>query len=83
MAYTIFLIKYIEVFDKIAPVKNKKIKRNFREWFDSEISEKLLIRDKFFQKHKRSQLHGGKKIYKTARCNALNFVKMKKKFFRK
>ena len=41
MAYTIFIIKLIEVFDKTAPVNKKRIKRNSREWFDSEILEKL------------------------------------------
>ena len=36
----------MEIIDKVAPVENKKIKINSQEWFDSEISEKLIIRDK-------------------------------------
>ena len=39
-AYSNFIQKLIEFIDKVAPVKNKRIKRNSQEWFDSEISEK-------------------------------------------
>ena len=54
----------MEVIDKVAPVKNKRIKRNYQEWFDSEISEKLIIRDKLFKKYKKSRLHVDKEVYK-------------------
>ena len=49
-AYSNFIQKLMEVIDKVVPVKNKRIKRNSQEWFDSEISEKLIIRDKLFKK---------------------------------
>ena len=52
-AYPNLIQKLIEVIDKVASVKSKKIKRNSREWFDSEISEKLIIQDKLFKKHKK------------------------------
>ena len=52
-AYLNFIQKLMEVIDKVAPVKNKRIKRNSQKWFDSEISEKLIIRDKFFKKYKK------------------------------
>ena len=39
----------MEVIDKVVPTKNEVIKRNSQEWFDSEISEKLIIRDKLFK----------------------------------
>ena len=55
--YSNFIRKLIEVIDKRAPVKNKIIKRNSQEWFDSEIPEKLIIRDKHFKKYKKSRLH--------------------------
>ena len=38
----------MEVFDKVAPFKNQIIKRNYQEWFDSQISEGLIIWDKLF-----------------------------------
>ena len=44
-AYSNFNQKLMEVIDKVAPVK-----RNSREWFDSKISEKLIIPDKLFKK---------------------------------
>ena len=56
----------MEVIDKVVPVKSKRIKRNFQEWFDSEISEKLIIRDKLFNKYKKTRLHADIEIYKSA-----------------
>ena len=56
-AYSSFIQNLMEVIDKVAPVKSKRIKRNSQEWFDSEISEKLIIRDKLFKKYKKTRLH--------------------------
>ena len=53
-AYSNFIQKLTEVIGKVAPVKNKIIKRNSQEWFDSEISEKLIIWDKLFKKYKKN-----------------------------
>ena len=69
----------MEVIDKVAPVKNKRIKRNYQEWFDSEISEKLIIRDKLFKKYKKSRLHVDKEIYKRLRYSAENLIAKKNK----
>ena len=52
-AYSNFTQKLMEVISKVAPVEYKTIKRNFQEWFDSEISEKLIIWDKIFKKYKK------------------------------
>ena len=38
----------MKVIKKVAPNQNKTIKRNSREWCDSEISEKLITWDKPF-----------------------------------
>ena len=43
----------MEVIDKVAQVKNKRIKKNSQEWFDSQISENLIIWDKLFKKYKK------------------------------
>ena len=59
-----FIQKLMEVIDKVVPVKNKRMKRNSKEWFDREISEKLIIRDKLFKKYKKARLHVDKEIYK-------------------
>ena len=52
-AYSSFIQKLREVIDKVAPVKNKRIKRNSQEWFDSKVSEKLIMWDKLFRNTKR------------------------------
>ena len=44
------------VTDKIAPYRNKIIKRNTQKWFDSEVLEKLNVRGKLFKKLKKSRL---------------------------
>ena len=38
-AYSSFIQKLREVIDKVAPVKNKRIKRNSQEWFDSRFQK--------------------------------------------
>ena len=43
----------MEVIDQVEPVKNKRINRNFQQWFNSEIAEKLIIWDKLFKKYKK------------------------------
>ena len=78
-AYSKFIQKLMEVIDKVSPIKNKRIKRNSQEWFDSEISEKLIIRDKFFKKYKKTRLHVDKQIYKRARYSVQNLIVKKKK----
>ena len=64
----------MEVIDKVAPAKSKIIKRNSQEWFDSEISEKLIIRDKLFNKYKKTRLHLDKDIYKRAQYSVQNLI---------
>ena len=62
--YSNFIQKIMEVIDKVAPIKDQRIKRNSQESFDSEISENLTMRDKLFKKE----------IYKTAQCNVENVI---------
>ena len=56
-AYSNLIQKLTEIIDKVALVKSKRIKKNSQEWFDSEISEKLIIWDKLFKKYKKTRLH--------------------------
>ena len=65
-AYSNFIHKLMEVTDKVAPVKSKRIKRNSQEWFDSEISEK-------------TRSHADKAICKRAQHSVQNFIAKKKK----
>ena len=43
------------VIDKVAPAKNKRVKGNSQEWFNSEVSKRLVIREKLFKKFKSSK----------------------------
>ena len=80
-AYSNFIKKLMEVIDKVEPVKNKRIKRNSQQWFNSEIAEKLIIWDKRFKKYKKTRLHVDKEIYKRARYSVQNLIAKKKKEF--
>ena len=54
----------MEVIDKVASVKNKRIKRNSQDWFGRVILGKLIIQDKLFMKYKKTRLLVQKEIYK-------------------
>ena len=78
-AYNNFFQKMIEVVNNIAPLKTARIKNKSNEWFDSEIAEKLSIRDQLFKKSKSSRLNIDWEIYKEARNEVQRTIKLKKK----
>ena len=45
-AYDDFIQKIMVAIDKVAPIKERKIKHNSQEWFDGEISKAIKNRDK-------------------------------------
>ena len=66
-AYDDFIQKIMVAIDKVAPIKERRIKHNSQEWFDGEISEAIKNRDKLLKKLKRSRLHINKELYNAAR----------------
>ena len=80
-AYSNFILKLMEVIDKVAPVKNKRIKRNSQDWFGRVILGKLIIQDKLFMKHKKTRLLVQKEIYKRARYSVQNLITKNKYSF--
>ena len=62
-----FIQKIMVAIDKVAPIKERRIKHNSQEWFDGEISEAIKNRDKLLKKFKRSRLHIDKELYNAAR----------------
>ena len=46
----------MDVIDKVAPIKERRIKKNCQEWFDGEIVDEIKNRDKLFKKLKKSKL---------------------------
>ena len=49
-AYDDFIQKTMVAIDKVAPIKERRIKHNSQEWFDNEISEAIKNRDKLLKK---------------------------------
>ena len=80
-AYTDFIDKLVSVINKIAPIKTIRAKNHTEEWFDGEVSENILIRDKLFKKYKKSRLHVDKEIFNAARNKVQNLITKKKRMF--
>jgi len=43
----------MSVIDKIAPLKQIRLKTNTKPWFDGEILERIRVRDKLRKKYKK------------------------------
>ena len=65
--YNDIIQKVTSVIDKVAAIKERRIKQNFQEWFDGEIAGEVKNCDKLFKKFKKSKLHIDKDIYHAAR----------------
>ena len=39
--------------DKVAPIKERRVKQNSQEWSDGEIAKEIKNRDKLFKKFKK------------------------------
>ena len=78
-AYDDFLQKIMVAIDKVAPIKERRIKHNSQEWFDGEISEAIKNRDKLLKKFKKSRLHIAKELYNAARYKVHKLIFNKKK----
>ena len=46
----------MNVIDKVAPLKERRVKQNSQEWFDGEIADEIKNCDKLFRKFKKSKL---------------------------
>ena len=62
-AYDDFIQKIMVGIDKVAPIKERRIKHNSQERFDGEISEAIKNCDKLLKKFKKSRLHIDKELY--------------------
>ena len=77
-AYNDFIQKITSVIDKVAPIKERRVKQNSQEWFDGEIADEIKNRDKLFKKFKKSKLHIDKDIYRAARYKVWKIIFNKK-----
>ena len=78
-AYDDFIQKIMVAIDKVAPIKERRIKQNSKESFDGEISAAIKDRDKLLKKFKRSRLHIDKKLYNAARYKVQKLIFNKEK----
>ena len=74
-AYSDFVDKLMSVIDKIAPIKEIRVKGNSKPWFDGDISERIKIRDKLKKKYKKSGLQIDFENFKNAQKQSSNLIK--------
>ena len=77
-AYADISSKLIGVIDSIAPLKQIRLKTNTKPWFDSEVLEKIRIRDKLRKNSKKSGLQIDFDLFKNAQKLAKKITKSKK-----
>ena len=80
-AYSDFITTITKIIDKIAPIREIRIKNNTAKWIDEEILEGIRNRDKLFTKFKNSKKNIDNLNYKKARNKLQNIIKSKKKNF--
>ena len=56
----------MSIIDKVAPIKERRVKQNSQEWFNEKITNKIKNRNKLFKKFKKSKSHIDKDIYNAA-----------------
>ena len=78
-AYSHFLQLIISVIDKLAPLKEIRVRNNTQEWMDEEVLEGIRIRDKLLSKFKRTKTHTDHVNFRKARNHVLSLIKKKKK----
>ena len=71
----------MEVIDKVAPLKERRVKQNSQEWFDGEIADEIKNRDKLFRKFKKSKLQIDKDIYNVTRYKLQKMIINKNRAF--
>ena len=67
--------------DKIVLSKSQQVNGNTQKWTDSEVFEKLNLRNKPFKKFKKSSLRIDKELYKKSKYDTLKLVASKEQAF--
>jgi len=79
--YENFVIQISKIFDEVAPFRKIRVKNNTAEWFDDEILQKIITRDKLHRKYKISRLEGDGIQFRLARNKVHTLVNKKKENF--
>ena len=80
-AYSDFIGKVSLTIDKIAPMKEIRIRNSSKKWFDEEILEEIEKRDKLLAKFKKSRQPSDSQNYKIAHNKVQGMIKKKQKNF--
>jgi len=81
-AYSDFCNKVLQIIDKIAPIRESRVRNSTQAWFDGEIRDKIALRDNLFKKFKKNNLQINHDIYREARIKTNNAICGRKvKFF--
>ena len=78
-AFVDFSDKLMQAVDAIAPYREFRVKGHTEDWFDGEIMERIINRDKLLKKYKKSKLEVDHKIYSEAKLIVSTLIKHKKK----
>ena len=78
-AYSHFLQLITSVIDKLAPLKEIRVRNNTQEWMDEEVLEGIRIRDKLLSKFKKTKTHTDHVNFRKARNRVLSLIRKKKK----
>ena len=70
----------MSVIDRVAPMKEKRVKQNSQEWFDGVIANEIKNRDRLL---KTKITHTDKDIYNAARYKLHKMIINKKEHFLK
>ena len=65
--------------NKIAPFKEIRTKNYYHDWFDEEILDTIILRDKRLKKDKVSRLNIDEQLYKEGNINVHELIKNKKR----
>ena len=68
---------FLAVVNKVASTKATGVKNNRNEWFDGEITVKIVAPDKLFRKFWKSKLSVDEILYKEARDTVQALIKNK------
>ena len=79
VAYTDFVVRLTSTIDSLAPLKETRIKTNSQEWFDGEIRDKMIFRDKLLKKFKKTRNQVDEDKYKSTKYDVEKFIKKKKR----
>ena len=77
-------IQYINsIYKQNCTLQGDKNQKLFPRWFDGEILDTIILRDKRLKKCKVSGLNIDKQLYKEAKINVQKLIKNKKRFLPK